>query len=446
MITTFPHKFVWRQHQKEPWNMFVNNEIKNMFLVWHRRAGKTKMAVNIFCVEGMRRVGLYLFLFPTREQAKDIVWEGRGSDGVRFLDHFPPELVAKTNNADLSITLINGSIIKLRGSAGKSFDNKRGGNPFGVIYDEFAYMDPRAQKPLSLVLAENNGWEIMITTPKGHNHAYDFFHVVKNDPDWYTSILTIDDTKDENNQPIFTLEKVESLKKINGQEWVDQELYCSFEVSNVGAIFGGYIDAAYKENRVRNYLIDTSLPVYTFWDLGWTDSTCIWLVQFSPDINHIDEIRCVDYYEAHNQEVVHFANWLRDWRDRNGIVFAQHWFPHDGDAAKVDGITYQSLAKKAGMKVECIPSAVSRKDIAINLTKNIMPRIVFNETKCERGLECLKNYRRIFDSDKQSYGLPVHDWASHGSDALMTLAEFLNLYRKPVQMKIRSNSIYDKYY
>jgi phage terminase large subunit len=43
--------------------------------------------------------------------------------------------------------------------------------------------------------------------------------------------------------------------------------------------------------------------------------------------------------------------------------------------------------------------------------------------RCERGIEALRQYRREWnDSLKDWFKAPLHDWSSHGADALRTFA------------------------
>ena len=228
MLISFPYKFRWREHQKAAWNAFIKNNIKHILLIWHRRAGKTKLAVNILAAAAHQRIGLYYFIFPTRKQARDTVWFGRGKDGIKFVDHFPPHLIEKTNDADLSITFKNGSIVQLRGSSMGSYESLRGGNPIGFLYDEYALIDPNARRAMDIAIEENEGWEIIISTPRSHNHLYELYNKVANDPDWFVQLLTIDDTADEFGKPIFSSKMIARLEKEHSKDWVDQELHCSF--------------------------------------------------------------------------------------------------------------------------------------------------------------------------------------------------------------------------
>jgi hypothetical protein len=41
----------------------------------------------------------------------------------------------------------------------------------------------------------------------------------------------------------------------------------------------------------------------------------------------------------------------------------------------------------------------------------------------KQGLDCLRNYRREYDEKRSVFfDKPLHDWASHGSDAFRYLA------------------------
>jgi esterase/lipase len=53
----------------------------------------------------------------------------------------------------------------------------------------------------------------------------------------------------------------------------------------------------------------------------------------------------------------------------------------------------------------------------------MFPRFWFDEDKTEHGFNCIASYHREFDEKRNVFkDTPVHDWASHGADALQTLA------------------------
>jgi hypothetical protein len=53
----------------------------------------------------------------------------------------------------------------------------------------------------------------------------------------------------------------------------------------------------------------------------------------------------------------------------------------------------------------------------------LFPRCWFDAEKCKAGLEALQHYRRDYNSRLNEFKpAPVHDWASHASDAFRYLA------------------------
>jgi hypothetical protein len=53
----------------------------------------------------------------------------------------------------------------------------------------------------------------------------------------------------------------------------------------------------------------------------------------------------------------------------------------------------------------------------------MLDRSFIDPTRCERGLEALKQYRREWDEKLKMFRLtPLHNWTSHGADALREYA------------------------
>ena len=45
----------------------------------------------------------------------------------------------------------------------------------------------------------------------------------------------------------------------------------------------------------------------------------------------------------------------------------------------------------------------------------------FDEKHCEQGIRCLDNYRKKWNEKLSTWSRePLHDWASHGADAIQT--------------------------
>ena len=123
---TLPHRFHYRDYQKEPLK-FIRAGGKRGVCLYHRRGGKDKTFFNIVVEQALRVVGGYAYVFPTYAQGKKVIWDSIDKDGMRFIDHIPPELVESMNSQELKITLKNGSFIQVLGS--ENIDGLRGISP-----------------------------------------------------------------------------------------------------------------------------------------------------------------------------------------------------------------------------------------------------------------------------------------------------------------------------
>ena len=160
--TILPYKYIPRDYQKPLWDALFLEQKKRCLVFWHRRAGKDKTCINIMTAASQMRVGTYYYLFPELKQARRVIWKGIGDDGLRFIDHFPQELISKVNNTDMTIEFKNGSIFMLGGS--DRFNALMGTNPVGIILSEYALQNPMAWDFIRPILTQNNGWAIFETT------------------------------------------------------------------------------------------------------------------------------------------------------------------------------------------------------------------------------------------------------------------------------------------
>jgi hypothetical protein len=85
---------------------------------------------------------------------------------------------------------------------------------------------------------------------------------------------------------------------------------------------------AREAGRVTSVPHDPSVPVWTAWDLGFTDSTAIWFAQVVGK-----EIHIIDYYEAASGGG-DLGHYVRELRSRP-YVYARHLLPHDAEAKEL---------------------------------------------------------------------------------------------------------------
>ena len=62
-------------------------------------------------------------------------------------------------------------------------------------------------------------------------------------------------------------------------------------------------------------------------------------------------------------------------------------------------------------------------DQGIQAVRTMLPRIWFDAKKCERGVAALRQYRAEYDEERKVLSnRPLHDWTSHGCDAMRMFA------------------------
>lgn len=405
-----PHQYQPRPYQRESNRAYFIDKKLFSIEVLHRRAGKSKNALNFILAAAMQRVGNYYHTFPELTQARRAIWNGIDKEGKRYLDHIPRQIIrGAANNTDMRINLINGSAIQLAGA--DRYDALMGGNPAGIVFDEYSLQNPFAWHYLSPILTENGGWGKFIYTPRGANHGLELYNRNLNNPDWFVQKLDITQTKNWDGSPIITEAQIDARRREGmPEELIQQEFYCSFDAALAGSYYSKEIALAYKENRIRNFNIDPTLPVHTAWDLGRRDTNVIWLFQIVKN-----DIYIIGYYENVMQSMEHYIYWLGDYGRTNKIRFGMHFGPHDIKVHEYStGKARIDTAGSMGFHFTVVKKLPIMD--GIDSVKRLFPRFVFHKDNCDLGLSSVKQYHR------NDNGEPVHDFASHPADGLRTLA------------------------
>jgi hypothetical protein len=92
--------------------------------------------------------------------------------------------------------------------------------------------------------------------------------------------------------------------------------------------------------------------------------------------------------------------------------------PHDAEARELQtGKSRKQFLEERGLKVRVVPN--HRVDDGIEAVRIAFNRFWIDETNCERGVECIRNYRTEFDMKLNTIKpQPRHDEYSHGADAM----------------------------
>ena len=376
-------------------------------IVAHRRCGKTVACINDLIVRALtenKQNAQYAYICPYYSQAKSVAWA--------YLQRYSQPFLKQANQSELWIELINGAKIRLFG--GDNPDALRGNYLDGIVLDEYADMKPSVWglvvRPL---LSDRNGWAVFIGTPKGHNAFWDLYRDATNDDGWYVKTLRASQTK------LLAQEELEDAAKMMSQDQYLQEFECDFESAILGAYYGKEMRQLTDSGRITHVEHDVLFPVFTAWDLGYSDDTSIWWYQ----VVH-GEIRVLDYHSSNGQPIPFYTGLIQAKAIEYGYTYRTHWLPHDARAktlASGGKSIIEQLSVKIPLETMRIVPSLSLQD-GIQASRLALMRSWF-DSKCEDGIECLRQYQREYDEDKKVFrDKPRHDWTSHGADAWRMLA------------------------
>jgi hypothetical protein len=407
-----PNGWAPRPYQRAAWN-YLERGGKHAELIWHRRSGKDEVGMHRTAVASFERIGTYWYMLPMASQARKAIWNAiNPHTGKKRIDEaFPEAIRRKKNDQEMYIEFVNGSTWQVLGS--DNYNAMVGAPPVGIVYSEWALSNPASKAYLRPILAENNGWQLFNTTPRGKNHAHTTYQGAKSNPDSFAQILTAMDTG------IFTAAALDKLRaeyvsdfgEALGNALFEQEYMCSFEAPVLGAVYAKEIREAAQ--RIMRVPYDPTKPVHLFWDLGRADKTAIWFAQIGPF-----EYRVIDYLEGTGKHIGEYAADLQAKR----YVYGDCWLPHDANNELLASQrTVAQQLRDAGFKVLTVPKTSI--DTRIEAARLMFPLIYFDEQKCSDGIEALTNYRYAVDEEtKQFSNEPLHDWASHAADAFGYMA------------------------
>ena len=181
-----------------------------------------------------------------------------------------------------------------------------------------------------------------------------------------------------------------------------------------GAIFAKEMQQAELDGRITKVPYDATKPVHAVFDLGWSDNTAIWFLQFIGM-----ETRLIRYIEDSQKTMSHYLATMQTF----GYVYDTIWLPHDAEnkTLAAQGRSIDDIVRAAGYKTQIMPR-VPIVD-SINAARTIFPNIWFDREKCAEGLDCLRHYRYEVDPETGQFSRnPLHDQYSHGADAFRYIA------------------------
>jgi len=370
-------------------------------MVCHRRAGKT-VATIADLIDALLRHDMPntrgAYVAPTFVQAKDVAWE--------YAKRFSAPIPGVTfNESELRVDYPGGQRLRLYGA--DNYDRMRGLYFDFVVLDEFADMNPAAwSEVIRPALADRKGKAVFIGTPKGKNAFFDICEKAEEDPEWFFMRLKASETG------IVDQEELADARASMTAEQFATEFECSFDSAVIGAYYGQELEQARLEARITSVPYDPAIPVDTYWDLGLDDATSVW---FGQNVGR--EIHLIEYQEWTQQPLLAVAKEIA----AKPYVYGRHVLPHDAGAREMTtGRTRQEAMSSLLANTQI--AAMTPVEDGINAVRMIFPRLWIDENRCRAGIEVLKNYRKEWDEKRKAFkDRPLHDWASHGADAIRQL-------------------------
>ncbi len=149
-------------------------------------------------------------------------------------------------------------------------------------------------------------------------------------------------------------------------------------------------------------------------DLGMSDSMSIIFFQTIGTAIHI-----IDTYQNTDRGLEHYIEVLnsKPWHKMYGV----HIAPHDIKVRELGtGLSRKEKASQLGIDFEIAPN-ISVID-GIEGVRSSLGRFYINIDTCKPLIECLANYRKVFNEKNGVYdSRPLHDKFSHMADALRYL-------------------------
>lgn len=245
-----------------------------------RRCGKSRYAASKLITKALEKPKCHVwYVGLTQAAARDIMWS--------ILHELGGEAIKSSHINNLQITLINGSIITLKGS--DKPESMRGISLWFLVMDEYAFMKPDIWEViLRPALADQQGDAVFIGTPAGRNHFYEMFTQAEDKPGWKAWHFTSYDN------PLLPQEEIQHARETMSSFAFNQEFMASFEARESELFREDWIK--YGESKPKG-----ELQTYIAVDLagfeeegkktkGKRDETAIAVVHASPDGWFIDNV------------------------------------------------------------------------------------------------------------------------------------------------------------
>ncbi|MDR9847028.1 phage terminase large subunit [Herbaspirillum huttiense] len=303
-----------------------------------RRWGKTALSRVLIITRAKVKKRKIWYVAPTYKMAKQIMW-------TDLLEAIPKRWIRKVNETRLEITLVNGTVIELKGA--DKPDSLRGVGVDFLVLDEFQDMNPETwTKVLRPTLADRQGDAIFIGTPKAYNYLYEVYRLGQRGETYVD-----ENGRTRRNQwqswqfptitsPFIPLSEIEAARNDMDEKSFKQEFEASFETMS-GRVYYPFDRALH----VGTFAFNPKLPIWVGMDFNIDPmSTVIFQPQANGELWAVDEIVMF----SSNTEEICEALEQRYWRNQLQITIYPD--PAGGQRQHARGETDLDILREKGFK------------------------------------------------------------------------------------------------
>lgn len=219
----------------------------------------------------------------------------------------------------------------------------------------------------------------------------------------------------------------------------------AFQQSTEGFYYAIQLASARQTGRVGAVPYVAGYPVNSFWDIGNSDGTAVWLHQH---IGMAD--RFIGFVEGWEKPYDFFTGDMQRWASKRGdVMWGIHHLPHDAEHKRQLGRTITSpLDELKKLDLGGKWHTVDRVDDlqhGIQLTRAAFSHSFFDETECKLGLAHLAGYRKKWNRTTASWSdEPLKNEHTEAADAYRQYAQGFHAPRVKVADETRERRRRDR--
>lgn len=233
-----------------------------------RRWGKTTLSKTVIIKMAQQKKRRIWYVAPSYRMAKGIMW-------TDLIEAIPRKWIRKINETTMTIRLVNGTVIELKGA--DKPDSLRGVGLHYIVLDEMQDMGEELwTKVLRPTLASTGGHALFLGTPKAYNYLHSLYRNGQ-DPENVKSGMWESWQYPTITSPYIPKFEIEAARRDMDEKSFRQEFEASFETMS-GRVYFPFDRAVH----VGKYEFNPKLPIWVGQDFNIDPMSSI-VMQPQPD-------------------------------------------------------------------------------------------------------------------------------------------------------------------